>query len=54
MADDWNIKTKLVHTGARRSQYGEMAEAIYLTQGFVYDRAEDAEARSFVAHGLRT
>jgi O-succinylhomoserine sulfhydrylase len=45
MADDWNIKTKLVHTGARRSQYGEMAEAIYLTQGFVYDRAEDAEAR---------
>ena len=45
MADSWNTRTKLVHSGARRSQYGEMAEAIYLTQGFVYDRAEDAEAR---------
>ncbi len=45
MADDWNIRTKLVHTGSRRSQYGEMAEAIFLTQGFAYDSAEQAEAR---------
>jgi O-succinylhomoserine sulfhydrylase len=45
MTDNWKTRTKLVHSGARRSQYGEMAEAIYLTQGFVYDRAEDAEAR---------
>lgn len=45
MADDWNIRTKLVHTGTRRSQYGEMAEAIFLTQGFAYDSAEQAEAR---------
>ena len=42
---DWNTRTKLVHAGARRSQYGEMSEAIFLTQGFVYDSAEQAEAR---------
>ena len=45
MANDWKPRTKLVHTGSRRSQYGEMAEAIFLTQGFVYDTAEQAEAR---------
>ena len=43
-------RTNLVHHGARRSQYGEVAEAIYLTQGFVYPSAEAAEAR-FVALG---
>ena len=42
---DWNTRTKLVHSGTRRSQYGEVSEAIYLTQGFVYETAEDAEAR---------
>lgn len=42
---DWKTRTKLVHTGTRRSQYGEMSEAIFLTQGFVYDTAEQAEAR---------
>ena len=41
----WNTRTKLVHEGSRRSQYGEMAEAIFLTQGFVYATAEDAEQR---------
>jgi O-succinylhomoserine sulfhydrylase len=50
MAKDWNTRTKLVHEGIRRSQYGEVAEAIYLTQGFVYDSAEQAEAR-FVKAG---
>ena len=45
MSKDWNKRTKLVHAGSRRSQYGEMAEAIFLTQGFVYDTAESAEAR---------
>ena len=48
--DDWKTRTKLVHEGSRRSQYGEMAEAIFLTQGFVYDTAEAAEAR-FVKAG---
>ncbi len=45
MAKDWNKRTKLVHHGVRRSQYGEVSEAIFLTQGFVYDSAEQAEAR---------
>ncbi len=43
--DDWKTRTKLVHEGSRRSQYGEMAEAIFLTQGFVYETCEQAEAR---------
>jgi O-succinylhomoserine sulfhydrylase len=43
--DGWKTRTKLVHQGSRRSQYGEMAEAIFLTQGFVYPDAETAEAR---------
>ena len=45
MKDDWKKRTKLVHHGVRRSQYGEVSEAIFLTQGFVYDSAEAAEAR---------
>lgn len=46
----WKTQTKLVHAGVRRSQYGEMSEAIFLTQGFVYDTAEQAEAR-FIESG---
>ena len=42
---DWSKKTRLIHGGIRRSQYGEVAEALYLTQGFVYDSAEQAQAR---------
>ena len=42
---DWTPRTKLVHTGIKRSQYGELSEAIFLTQGFAYDTAEQAEAR---------
>lgn len=42
---DRHIQTDLVHAGVRRSQYGEVSEAIFLTQGFVYDSAEQAEAR---------
>ncbi len=38
-------RTQAVHHGTRRSQYGEMAEAIFLTQGFVYPDAAAAEAR---------
>ena len=45
MAENWNKRTKLVHHGVRRSQYGEVSEAIFLTQGFVYDTAEAVEAR---------
>ena len=42
---DWHPRTKAVHDGTRRSQYGELSEAIFLTQGFYYPTAEDAEAR---------
>jgi O-succinylhomoserine sulfhydrylase len=50
MADANHLKTlrkrtRAVHAGTRRSQYGEVSEAIFLTQGFVYDSAEAAEAR---------
>ncbi len=45
MTDDWHKRTRMVHGGTRRSQYGELCEAIFLTQGFVYDSAEQAEAR---------
>ena len=38
-------RTTLVHGGTRRSQYGEVSEAIFLTQGFVYASAAEAEAR---------
>jgi O-succinylhomoserine sulfhydrylase len=38
-------ETRLVHSGILRSQFGENAEALFLTQGFVYDEAETAEAR---------
>ncbi len=47
---DHKPRTKLVHAGTRRSQYQEMSEAIFLTQGFVYPDAEAAEAR-FVETG---
>ena len=50
MTKDWKTRTKLVHEGSRRSQYGEMAEAIFLTQGFAYPTAESAETR-FVQAG---
>jgi O-succinylhomoserine sulfhydrylase len=45
MDKTWNPRTRAVHAGTRRSQYGEVSEAIFLTQGFVYDSAEQAEAR---------
>jgi O-succinylhomoserine sulfhydrylase len=50
MSEDWSPRTRSVHGGSRRSQYGETAEAIFLTQGFVYPDAETAEAR-FIASG---
>ena len=38
-------ETRLVHSGSLRSEFGETAEALYLTQGFVYATAEECEAR---------
>ncbi|MHC2299295.1 O-succinylhomoserine sulfhydrylase [Rhizobium mongolense] len=45
MSKTWRPATQLVHEGTLRSQYGETSEAIFLTQGFVYDSSEAAEAR---------
>jgi O-succinylhomoserine sulfhydrylase len=36
--------TRLVHGGIERTAYQETAEALFLTSGFVYDSAEQAEA----------
>ena len=41
----WRPETQLVHGGVLRSQFGETSEAMFLTQGFVYTNAEQAEAR---------
>jgi len=38
-------ETRLVHSGIMRSQFGENAEALYLTQSYVYESAEQCEAR---------
>lgn len=37
--------TLMVHAGTMRSGFGETSEGLFLTQGFVYDSAEAAEAR---------
>jgi len=42
---NYRPETRLVHSGTLRSQYGETSEALFVTQGFVYDSAEQCEAR---------
>ncbi len=44
--------TLLVHGGTMRSQWQETCEALFLTSGFVYDSAEQAEAtfKNEIAH----
>ncbi len=41
----YKTQTQLVHGGVSRSEFGETCEALYLTQGYLYDSAEAAEAR---------
>jgi O-succinylhomoserine sulfhydrylase len=43
--ESWSPETRLVHGGSLRSQFGEASEALFLTQGFFYKSAEQAEAR---------
>jgi len=43
--DEHHIETRLVHEGHDRTPHGETAEALFLTQGFVYESAESAERR---------
>ncbi len=45
MKKNWSAQTQLIHGGGSRSHFGETSEALYLTSGFVYDSAEQAEAR---------
>ena len=41
----WLPETQLVHGGTMRSSFGETSEALYLTQSYIYNSAEQAEAR---------
>lgn len=41
----WQTQTRMVHGGGLRSGFGETSEAIFPTSGYVYDSAEQAEAR---------
>jgi O-succinylhomoserine sulfhydrylase len=41
----YRAETNLVHAGTQRSRFGETSEALFLTQGFVYDSAEQCAAR---------
>ncbi len=43
--EQWSPETRLVHGGTLRSEFGETSEALFLTQGFVYATAEQAERR---------
>ena len=48
MAEDpntWQQETKLVRGGMARSPYGEISEALFLTQSFAYESAGDADKR---------
>jgi O-succinylhomoserine sulfhydrylase len=42
---NWAPETQLVHGGQLRTAFGETSETLFLTQSFVYDTAEQAEAR---------
>jgi len=40
----WRQQTRMVRGGQRRSGFGETSEAMFLTSGFVYEEAAQAEA----------
>lgn len=42
---NWKPATLAVRGGTARTEYGETSEALFLTSGYCYDRAEDAAAR---------
>jgi O-succinylhomoserine sulfhydrylase len=41
----YRTETELVHAGTLRSSFGETSEALFLTQGYVYDSSLSAERR---------
>ena len=45
MSAGWRRRTQSVHGGREASHFGENAEALFLTSGFRYERAEDAADR---------
>src|SRR6187401_3276449 len=44
-ASRYRPETRLVHAGTLRSQFGETSEALFLTQGYVYESSAQAERR---------
>ena len=44
-SSEYRLETRLVHDGHQRTQHGETSEALFLTQGFIYESAESAERR---------
>lgn len=42
---DYHAETALIHKGSNRSEWGETSEAMFMTSGYVYGSAEQAEAR---------
>ncbi len=44
-APNYRPETRLVHAGTLRSQFNEMSEGLFLTQGYIYESAEACEAR---------
>jgi O-succinylhomoserine sulfhydrylase len=42
---DYHLETRLVHDGQQRTSFGETSEALFITQGFIYESAESAERR---------
>jgi O-succinylhomoserine sulfhydrylase len=42
-ASTWRTATRLVRGGTQRSAFDETSEAIFMTSGYVYHNAEEAE-----------
>ncbi|WP_262693471.1 O-succinylhomoserine sulfhydrylase [Kordiimonas aquimaris] len=45
ITSNWAKQTQMVRAGSMRSNFDEMSEALFLTSGFAYETAEEAEAR---------
>jgi len=52
LPENARLSTQLVHGGTLRSQFMETSEAIYMTSGYVYGSAEEAES-AFANDGSR-
>jgi len=52
LPENARLSTQLVHGGTLRSQFQETSEAIYMTSGYVYGSAEEAES-AFANDGSR-